>query len=433
MSRFAHYKTILIMKRLFYITLSLLCSLNVQAKKLNALFIGNSYTDVNNLPEIVKQIATSMGDTLTYQKSTPGGYTFENHTTNATTLGLIAQGGWDFVVLQEQSQLPALWPSWIEQDMYPNAKKLDSLVHAASPCAKTVFYMTWGRKNGDSQFCPNWPPVCTYEGMDSLLQLRYALMAEMNNAWISPVAKVWRNLRSNNPGIELYSGDGSHPSEAGSYAAAMSFYTVMFGKDASASSYNFNVNASDAAIIRNMAKLIAYDSLTTWRQYNTAALAASYTYTNMNSTFNFTSSSTGNQISDYKWNFGDGSLEATTQNATHTFAAAGTYQVCLTVKNPCGEDTHCKSITSGTVGINDIDALNSISIYPNPAGSFLQVKNLTSSYGYTIYNTIGRHLRSGRVDIKKNTIDVSTLSKGIYYLELQSKGTGKVILKWVKD
>ncbi|WP_190277374.1 PKD domain-containing protein [Taibaiella lutea] len=420
------------MKHFFYVTLCLVLSLNVQAKKLNVLFIGNSYTDVNNLPEIVKQIAASMNDTLVYSKSTPGGYTFNQHSTNAATLGLIAQGGWDYVVLQEQSQYPSFPIGQVQDEVFPFAKKLDSLVHIASPCAKTVFYMTWGRKNGDPDNCPGWPPVCTYEGMDSLLQLRYTMMAQMNNAWLSPVAKVWRHLREMTTSIELYQADNSHPSEAGSYAAALSFYAVLFGKDASMSNYNFNVNANDAAVIRNVVKMIVYDSLATWRQYNTAALAASYTYTNVNNTFTFTNNSMGSQISSYKWNFGDGTPEVTTQNATHTFMAAGTYQVCLSVKNPCGEDTHCKSVTSGTVGIDELNNVKGISVYPNPAKDFIQIKNLTASYDYSIYNTIGQRLKSGRVGAGINTIDVNEFSKGVYYLEMKNEKAGYVVLKWMK-
>lgn len=410
----------------------LLAGTSAGAKNLKVLFIGNSYTDVNNLPEIVKQIAVSMNDTLVYSKSTPGGYTFNQHVTNAATLGLIAQGGWDYVVLQEQSQHPALQMNEVEEEVYPFAKKLDSLIHAASPCAKTVFYMTWGRKNGDAQFCPNWPPVCTYEGMDSLLQLRYTAMAQMNNAWISPVAKIWRYLRNNNAGIELYSGDGSHPSTAGSYAAALSFYSVMYGKDATPSAYTFGLSAADANDIKNAAKLVAYDSLTTWRQYNTAALAASYTYTNTGNVFNFVSNSSGSQISSYKWNFGDGSAAVTTQNATHTFTAPGPHNVCLTIENPCGEDMHCKSVSSGPVGIEDIGESNGIAVYPNPAKDLVQLKGLDSDYDYVIYNAVGQKIQSGRVNGVMNTINVNGCSKGVYYLEMKNVKTGRVLLKWIK-
>jgi hypothetical protein len=417
----------------FFGAFLLLIATNAHAKKLKVLFIGNSYTDVNNLPEIVKQIAASMNDTLEYSKSTPGGYTFNQHVTNAATLGLIAQGGWDYVVLQEQSQYPSFPISQVQNEVFPFARKLDSLIHAASPCAKTVFYMTWGRKNGDQDNCAGWPPVCTYQGMDSLLQLRYTMMAEMNNAWISPVGKVWRYLRTNNQGIELYSADGSHPSAAGSYAAALSFYSVMFGKDATPTTYTFGLNTADAIDIKNAAKLVAYDSLITWRQYNTAALVASYTYTNTNNAFNFVSNSSGSQISSYKWNFGDGTPEITTQNAAHTFAIAGTYQVCLSIENPCGEDMHCKSITSGSVGIDDIDFTNGISIYPNPARGYIQIRNLAVSYDYTIYNAVGQRMKSGRVDANKNVIDVHEFSKGMYYVELKGKKSVKIVFKLIKD
>ncbi|MDH7511307.1 MAG: PKD domain-containing protein, partial [Methanolinea sp.] len=39
------------------------------------------------------------------------------------------------------------------------------------------------------------------------------------------------------------------------------------------------------------------------------------------------------------WNFGDGSANATTQNPTHTYSAAGNYTVTLTVSNSYGSST----------------------------------------------------------------------------------------------
>jgi len=74
----------------------------------------------------------------------------------------------------------------------------------------------------------NWPPVCTYEGMDDLLRERYLEMGEMNEAVVSPVGAVWRHLRENNPDVQLYANDGSHPSPEGSYAAACAFFSVLF-------------------------------------------------------------------------------------------------------------------------------------------------------------------------------------------------------------
>jgi len=56
------------------------------------------------------------------------------------------------------------------------------------------------------------------------LQYNYTRAGKENDGIVSPVAKVWRYIREYYPEIELYSGDGSHPSYAGSYAAACTFY-----------------------------------------------------------------------------------------------------------------------------------------------------------------------------------------------------------------
>ncbi|MFN6091126.1 MAG: SGNH/GDSL hydrolase family protein, partial [Bacteroidota bacterium] len=173
-----------------------------QIKKV--LFIGNSYTYVNDLPALLSNAAQSTGDSVIYDSNCIGGYTFQLHSTNATTLQKIAQGNFDFVVLQEQSQLPSFPISQVQSSVYPYAKTLDSLINVANPCTETVFYMTWGRKNGDASNCPNWPPICTYSGMDSLLRMRYENMANTNSALVSPVGAVWRYIRNNFPGIELY-------------------------------------------------------------------------------------------------------------------------------------------------------------------------------------------------------------------------------------
>ena len=228
------------------------------------LFLGNSYTSVNNLPQIVADVAASLGDTLIFDSNSPGGYTFQGHSTDATSLAKIALGNWDYVILQEQSQRPSFPISQVETDVFPYAHILDSIINAENQCAETVFYMTWGRKNGDASNCVSWPPVCTYSGMDSLLNLRYRMMADSNNAIVSPVGAVWENIRQNFPLIDLYQADESHPSVAGSYAAACCFYTALFRKDPTLITFNSGLSATDAANIKNAAKLIVYDNLLNW-------------------------------------------------------------------------------------------------------------------------------------------------------------------------
>jgi PKD repeat protein len=70
----------------------------------------------------------------------------------------------------------------------------------------------------------------------------------------------------------------------------------------------------------------------------------------------FTDTSTGSPTS-WTWNFGDGT-SSTSQHPSHTYTAAGTYTVSLTVANAIGSDTVTKSglisASPGSIGFQDM-------------------------------------------------------------------------------
>lgn len=388
------------------------------ARNIRVLFIGNSYIYTNNLPAILQTLVQNGGDTLTYAANTPGGSRFQQHSTDATTLSLLQQGNWDCVVLQEQSQLPSFRDNQVATDVLPYAKKLDSLVQRYNPCAKTIFYMTWGRKNGDAQNCANWPPVCTYRGMDSLLQLRYSIMAAQNDAWLAPVAAVWAKLRSQNPTIELYDADESHPSVAGSFAAASTFYTIITGKDPVLNNYNHTLSASTAAIIRSIVRTVVYDSLSYWQRHDPLPTAA-FTVSANQLTVTFSNQSLATR---YKWNFGDGQTSVLAA-PTHTYAGNGSYNVCLTAYNGCDSQTICKQVRTGNVHVKNVENNTSFNTFPNPVQDRIIVDGIKTVTSYTLYTITGTLCKQGTLDEKHNHIDVSQLRSGIYMLYLiNSKG-----------
>jgi hypothetical protein len=250
------------MKRLLAFFFLLVFTLFAFAQSNKVLFIGNSYTYVNNLPELISMMMTSSGEDMENEMSAPGGCTFQQHCSVSSSY--IQQGGWDYVVLQEQSQLPSFPESQFMQDCYPYAMSLCSMIRESNPDANIVFYMTWGRKNGDQQNCPYYPPLCTYQGMDSLLNLRYMRMAEDNHAWVSPIGAVWHYIRDRYPDIELYQSDESHPSYIGSYVAACCFYTVFTGRNPCNITWNGVLDETTALIAKNAAKTVVFDSLSKW-------------------------------------------------------------------------------------------------------------------------------------------------------------------------
>ena len=326
--------------------------LSLQAQTTRVLFIGNSYTSVNDLPEMTRQLALSLGDTLIVANSSPGGYTFQQHTANAATQGLIDQGNWDFVVLQEQSQLPSFPPSQVAAECLPYAQALVDTIRAHSPCAEPVFYMTWGRQNGDAQNCASWPPVCTYEGMQQQLRQSYLQMAQDNNAACAPAGMAWKRMREEFPAINLYSSDGSHPSVAGTYLVACTMYSTFFRNTTVGATFTSSLDAATASTLQQVASSVVLDSLATWNIgiNDPVALPA---HTDMGSgQVQFSQNSTS--ATAHFWDLGDGST-ATESSFTHTYAVNGNYVVTYVATDDCGRtDTSTFTVQVLTAGIEEL-------------------------------------------------------------------------------
>lgn len=383
-----------------------------QVKK-RVLFIGNSYVATNNLPNMLASIALSTGDTIIHDGNTPGGQTFMGHFNNATSKSKIAQGNWDYVVLQEQSQYPSFPINQVNNSVFPYAKKLDSLIHDANPCAKSMFYMTWGRKNGDDQNCPYFSQVCTYEGMDDLLRERYMMMAEQNNAMTSPIGPIWRYIRTNHPEIELYTGDGSHPSIAGTYAAACGFYASILRKDPTLITANSGLSQDVAAKIRNAAKVVVIDSLSTWK-INAYDPTADFTFSSIDNTTTFTNQSTN--ATSYSWDFGDWT-SSTEANPTHVYSAIGSYEVILTATT-CNESiTTAQTVNISSLSVDKAQSINAIAIFPNPATESISING-----NYTTAQVIDA---TGRVLLTSDystILNLNNLDAGSYYIIFEHEG-----------
>lgn len=400
-------------------------------QKRKVLFLGNSYTQSNNLPRMVADMAASTGDTLLYDSHTPGGYTLQAHSGNATSLAKLAAGNLDYVVLQEQSQLPSFPDADVERYVFPYARLLDSIIHARNPCAETVFYMTWGRKDGDASNCAAWPPVCTYAGMDSLLSLRYRLLADRNRALLSPVGAVWQYLRQTSPGIQLYVSDGSHPSVAGTYAAACSFYTVFYRKDPERITYQAGLSGADATTIRAAARKVLFDSLRKWNIGTFDPVAAFSAAGSVNLERRFNNQSL--QATSFHWDFGDGSISSE-RDPLHLFPSAGSYTVRLTAEHCRRQDTAAQTILIRTAS----DTLTenndfTVRLFPNPARSRVMIRagNRLRNAGFRLMDIRGRTVINGQLRGEETPLDLLSLANGNYLLQVN--GSEKIVYRLLKQ
>jgi hypothetical protein len=339
------------MKKLLFL-LSIIPFLSFGQLKKEVLFIGNSYTYYNNMPQLVEQIALSFGDSLIYDSSTPGGANFNAHTNNTQTIAKINQKQWDYVVLQAQSQEPSFSPGQVANNTYPYAEILVDSIYANSSCTEPLFFMTWGRKYGDQQNCAAYPPICTYLGMQQRLRESYLEMAFNDSASCAPVGMAWKKSIAIDSTLNLYSSDNSHPSIYGSYLAACTFYASIFKKSAVGSSYWPNaIDSLTALSLQEIGSSTVLDSLAVWNIFDSY-----FTFDQMGDSVSFT-----NLSSNYEsllWNFGDGQT-TTDQHPTHTYAANGSYtiQLIATTNSGCITDTLTATVVVSSInGVEQLQA-----------------------------------------------------------------------------
>jgi len=193
---------------------------------LKVLFVGNSHTYFNNMPWLFDSLSESAGRAVIVDMSAPGGYTLQQHSTNATTINMISQGDWDYVVLQEQSQIPVI-NYWRFNNMYPAARRLGSLITQHNE--STAFFMTWGWKYGGQHTIGGYssPLFVDYFHMQESVRVAYESIATELSATLCPVGMAWKRARTIDTLVDLWMSDNYHPTLKGSYLTACVFYSVF--------------------------------------------------------------------------------------------------------------------------------------------------------------------------------------------------------------
>ena len=231
------------------------------------LMYGNSFISDNNLDIILADLFNSVGEHNSTIANTAGSFTLENHWNNINTSGdvwntSLRNSGhiWDYVVLQDQSQIPGFDrtdPDWIAS----NTSGIHIADAVESAGSEVMLMMTWGYLAGDITNPTIYPD---YPTMQERLRQGYVdyhdnMTTATRNVWIAPVglgfANVYQNVQDSG-GIpemagsafhNLYDGDGYHPSLAGSYLAACVIYASMTG--------NLSVETNDSIALPPAEKL----------------------------------------------------------------------------------------------------------------------------------------------------------------------------------
>lgn len=197
------------------LVLGLQFALHAQEKKdtLNILFVGNSYTYFENMPQIVSLISDSTKTKLVTKKSVVGGAKLSEHwlgKRGLKTKEMIKNGNFDIVILQEYSMGSIDEPD----SLLKYSKLLCDLIKENG--AKPYLYLTWAREK-----------VPQYQDEINLI---YSEVASQNDAVIVPVGEAWKLAMELRPNLKLFDDDGNHPNKFGAFLTACTFIGTILGK-----------------------------------------------------------------------------------------------------------------------------------------------------------------------------------------------------------
>lgn len=168
---------------------------------LNILFIGNSLTYTNDLPGMVEALISEAGAGPVEVRSVAyPNFGLEDHWLNGTASAAIAQGPWDYVVMQQGPSATEGRPSLLEY-----SSRFAELIRAAG--GEPALYMVWP---SDARSF-DWDGV-----LDS-----YATAAASVNGVFLPAGEAWRVTWETSPSFRFYGPDGFHPNLHGTYLAAL--------------------------------------------------------------------------------------------------------------------------------------------------------------------------------------------------------------------
>lgn len=173
------------------------------------LFIGNSLTLANDLPATVARLGAAAGHPAICDTVAFNNFSLEDHWQQGDARRAIARGGWSVVVLQQG-------PSALPESrglLREFTARFDAEIRRAG--ARTALFMVW-------------PALARKQDFDGVSR-SYAAAAADVGGLLLPAGDAWRAAWTRDAALALYGPDEFHPSAMGSYLAALTIASQVFG------------------------------------------------------------------------------------------------------------------------------------------------------------------------------------------------------------
>jgi hypothetical protein len=383
---------------------------------IKVLFIGNSFTYFENMPDLFHNIADSAGYKVKTQMYAPGGVSVGDtaqgtmaHMNNPLVYDNIRSDKWDYVVLQDNQGRFVL-----DYGKFPSSSLVikghfqirDSVIKN-NPCAKMIWFSGWGPQNG-------YPPYGN-SGIELIERItaNYHFLNDTARQIIAPIGSAWKKIIQSNPGINLWSGDSTHPSLQGAYLTANVIYATIFRDDPMYSSASAGLSVSTNNLFKQ----------TAWQTVNDSIFVTNLKSITPELQFQNNQLTTAN-FPNYFWYQNMQWLSNATTNVLNV-SQSGHYYVMAENLQGCKLKSMSKHLIITTIENNILQS--HFNLYPNPASTAITIdftKEKASALKINIYNINGQKLKNIDVNgITNKVIDVADLENGLYFIEiLGSKG-----------
>lgn len=204
----------------------------------NLLFIGNSLTYRNDVPEMVRKIGISTGKAINSDSITVGGSTLREILTkqdfNIKTA--LNNKKYDYIIIQEASAA-----NFQDYESFLSAAR-DFKALADDNGAQLILYQTWA-----------YSGISNPGEMQGFINNAYYRVSQELKVRVNPVGEVFYDFVVENPDIDLYM-DMNHASLAGSYLASCVHYACLFNESVIDNPYEVDL---DKEIVRRIQEFVS--------------------------------------------------------------------------------------------------------------------------------------------------------------------------------
>jgi len=231
---------------------------------LEILFIGNSYTNFNNLPNVFYNLTTSAGKEIFVDSYAPPGTSLFEHSNNANTLSKIREKKWDFIILQGTGRRIAYPDSFTDEPAFTALAELEEIILNNCESTRIIFFMPWADEDGMT-WIEGWTQ--NYEEMQIDIYNSTIQFSNKMNYTIAPVGWAWYKVldEKNYPLHYLHAFDWNHPRLNGTYLTACVIYSTIFVESTSGIQYYAGLELSEGVYLQTIASNTVLDNLKDWK------------------------------------------------------------------------------------------------------------------------------------------------------------------------